>query len=77
MLRFIRLFASHLFTTSSVLSLFSAPSLAASSAASLPSVAILASVHFLVCHARFSIDSAVFSAMFDLKSMLFRNLLIF
>ena len=69
-------FCIGVFTTSSVLSLFSAPCLAASSAVSLPSVPIWAftqaSVHFLVCYAMFSIDSAVFSAMFDLKSMLFR-----
>ena len=65
-------FGIGVFTTSSVLSLFSAPSLAAS----LPSVPTWAftkaSVHSLVDHAMFSIDSAVFSAMFDLKSMLFR-----
>ena len=59
-----------------VLFLFSAPFLAASSAASFPSVPIWALtqaiVHFLVSQDMFSYASAVFSAILDLSSMLFR-----
>ena len=58
-------------TISRVLLLFSAPFLAASSAASFLSVPICAltqaTVHFFVCRAMFSRASAVLSAIFDLK----------
>ena len=57
-----------------MLFLFSAPCLAASSAASFPAVPICAFtqaiVHPFVLHFRFSRASAVLSAIVDLKSML-------
>ena len=65
------------FITGSLLSLFSAPNLAASSAASFPSVPTCAltqaSVHPFTLHFRFSSASAVSRAMDDLKSILFSD----
>ena len=64
--------------TCNFLSLFSAPCLAASSSASLPSVSIWAlihaSVHHFTRHFRFSNASAVLSAIVDLKFMLSSDL---
>ena len=63
-----------MFTFCILLSGFSAPVMAAASAALLPSVPMCAFthaiVHPLVLHLRFSSASAVFSAIVDLKSIL-------
>ena len=66
-----------IFITCSLLSLFSAPNLAASSAASFPSVPIWAltqaSVHPFTLLFKFYSASAVLRAMDDLKSILFSD----